>query len=267
MHALVDADSILYRAAIENEIRIEHPDTDWISIGFREGDLSTTCSAILSQWLMTASEYLPIDKVTLCFTDSRRNPVGPRHTNFRKKLYSPYKENRQRSGVGKPHGFYHMLEKWYNDTDHKTLIWPGLEADDICGIMQTYSPNGTVILSIDKDMRTIPGMLVNPDTDRVFETSEREAEENHMIQTLSGDSTDNYPGLPGIGPVGARKLVRADTTWRDLMEHWNDVSVKLLEKGKSTTNMLTQARMAKILTNLEWDAKNERVIPWEFPSE
>lgn len=270
MKLLIDADSVLYRAAIESEVRIERPDTGWVSIGFHKEDIISYASGLFSEWILGACEKLGVEwpetQACFYFTDSPRNPVGPGKKNFRKKIYSAYKENRVRSGSGKPHGFYYLLEHYYTSTAYSTTILPGLEADDCCGIAQTVDKRDTCIVSIDKDMKTVPGLLYNPDTAEVHEISEKEAERNHMMQTLTGDSTDNYPGLPGVGPKTAAAAMEKIKDWRDFTKFWSEKTVDLLHKGKGVTDLQQQAQMAKILTTKEWDYKNNRVIPFTVPA-
>ena len=85
-------------------------------------------------------------------------------------------------------------------------IGDNLEADDMLGLNQTES---TVICSIDKDLLQIPGRHY----DIVNETSHMvdpyEADCWFMCQVISGDATDNIPGIPGMGDAKAAKLVDA----------------------------------------------------------
>ena len=73
---------------------------------------------------------------------------------------------------------------------------PQLEADDAMGIYATKL-TGNIIVSPDKDMKQIPGKLYNLE-DTITITPE-EGAKWHLIQTLAGDQTDGYSGVPGIG--------------------------------------------------------------------
>ena len=75
--------------------------------------------------------------------------------NFRKDIVPTYKGNRQRK---KPCGYKRVIGKL--KTEFKVITMPWLEADDSLGIYATQNP-GNVIVSPDKDMKQIPGMLFN----------------------------------------------------------------------------------------------------------
>ena len=82
------------------------------------------------------------------------------------------------------------------------------EADDLLGIAQTkYGPHDSVIISLDKDLDQIPGLKYNYLHDVGYDISEKAAYTNFHIQLMTGDSTDNIPGLPGIGPAKATKAL------------------------------------------------------------
>ncbi len=83
---------------------------------------------------------------------------------------------------------------------------PGLEGDDVLGILATSRPvfknfggvGEPVIVSIDKDMKTIPGMRYG--SDGFFRVSKSEADHHHLFQTLTRDATDGYrPSAPSRG--------------------------------------------------------------------
>ena len=121
------------------------------------------------------------------------------------------------------------------------------------GIYATFEP-GNIIVSPDKDMRQIPGKLYN--LDETIEVTEEEGMRWHLVQTLAGDQTDGYGGVPGIGVKRAIALLEKDGyTW--------DTVVKTFEsKELDEETALMNARLAKILQHTDYDAVNERVIPW-----
>ena len=92
---------------------------------------------------------------------------------------------------------------------------PGLEADDVCGLLSTKPENKKqcVVVSNDKDLKTIPGMLYRPMSDEMLSVTEQEADKNFLTQCLTGDSTDGYPGVPGIGPKKAEALLGGRPDW------------------------------------------------------
>jgi 5'-3' exonuclease len=76
------------------------------------------------------------------------------------------------------------------------------------GIWQTkYGPEDSIIISIDKDLDQIPGLKYNWVKDVGYNITPEQGYYNLCMQIMSGDSTDNIPGLPGIGPGKAAKAL------------------------------------------------------------
>ena len=175
-------------------------------------------------------------EVVLFFSDSK---------NFRKKIYPEYKGHRNRK---KPCGYRRViseLSKYY-----EVIRLPELEADDAMGIYATANP-GNIICSPDKDMKQIPGKLYN--MDETVTITPEEGKQWHYIQTLAGDQTDGYSGVPGIG------VKRAVSLFEEKGYNWNTVVEAFKDKGLTEDDALLNARLAKILTNKEYDG---RVIDW-----
>jgi len=84
------------------------------------------------------------------------------------------------------------------------------EADDLIGIASDeYRRKGeeVVIVSIDKDLDCIPGVHYNSVRDEVYIVTPEQALRNFYYQVLLGDTTDNVPGVPGVGEKTAAKLL------------------------------------------------------------
>lgn len=91
---------------------------------------------------------------------------------------------------------------------HGAIVSQGEEADDLIGIFMTDFPD-SVCVSIDKDLKQLPGRHYDFVKKEETTVSAKEASINFYSQVLSGDSTDNVPGATGVGPVKARKLLEA----------------------------------------------------------
>ena len=128
-----------------------------------------------------------------------------------------------------------------------------LEADDAMGIYATAHP-GNVIVSPDKDMRQIPGKLYDLETSK--DITAEEGAKWHLIQTLAGDQTDGYSGVPGIG------VKRAETLFNKEGYSWTTVVKAFTDKGLTETDALTNARLAKILTIDDYDTKQQQPKLW-----
>jgi DNA polymerase-1 len=240
---LIDGDLILYKAtsAVEMDWRIDEDNHILWSNAAEAFDLFT-------QQVDRLKHDLSTDDLVIAFTKGQ---------SFRSALYEPYKAPRQ--GNRKPLAFADVRERV--ERTYRTLIHPGLEADDVLGIWAT---RGTfinpIIVSEDKDLKTIPGKLYRQN--ELVEITEDEANYNFLFQTLTGDVTDGYPGCPGVGPKTAEKVL-GDTN--DMSQLWAKV-VACYEHHKLTEeDALTQARMARILRASDWDDKKKEPILWQAP--
>ena len=121
------------------------------------------------------------------------------------------------------------------------------------GIFATHEP-GNIIVSPDKDMRQIPGRLY--DLKETVDITEQEGMRWHLIQTLAGDQTDGYSGVPGVGVKRAIDLLEKDGYT------WDTVVKAFKSKELDEDTALMNARLAKILQHTDYDAVERRVIPW-----
>lgn len=137
------------------------------------------------------------------FPEARQVIVIGGEGNFRKELNPDYKGNRN---AGDKPLLYDDCRNWLIDK-YKASSVDGVETDDVLGMLQCMTEDDTCIASIDKDLLTIPGEHYCIDKDIHLYVSEEEALYNYCHQMLTGDSTDNIPGLPGIGKVKATKIL------------------------------------------------------------
>ena len=233
MKLLVDADYIVYKSCAGAETDIDWGD-DVIMVVSKFSEAMTNVqrelSKIKQQFLWDTPEMV------LFFSDSK---------NFRKKIYPDYKGHRNRK---KPCGYRRVISAL--SEMYEVIRMPELEADDAMGIYATEHP-GNVIVSPDKDMKQIPGRLYN--MEELFTITPEEGEQWHYIQTLAGDQTDGYSGVPGIG------IKRAVALFEEHGYTWDTVVKAFADKDLDEDVALMNARLAKILTNKEYDGQ---VIPW-----
>lgn len=168
-------------------------------------------------------------------------------SNFRKKINPEYKANR--------HGHHPIGYVWgkeFLQSYYRCVEREDLEADDILGLYCTHFDN-VVIVSGDKDMKTLPARFYNYMQDEFYEISLAEADKNFFIQTLTGDLTDNYKGCPGVGKVTAQRMLDKDCSWQTVVNAFK-------QKGLTEEDALTNARMAFILRAGYY--KNGKVKLW-----
>ena len=127
-------------------------------------------------------------------------------SNFRNTVKSDYKANRK--GVRKPH---HLAAcKAHLQEVYGAQKIEGYEADDLLCIRATeLTAEGMtpICVTLDKDMDQIPGFHYNWVKKSLYFTTESESLKNLYLQLLMGDKVDNIPGIPGVGPVTAKKIL------------------------------------------------------------
>jgi len=196
---------------------------------------------------------LRADHVIVCLTDSH---------NFRKDVDPTYKHNRV--GVRKPALLKEVKD--YLASKYRSYIRPGLEADDVMGILATHKtlvPGEKIIVSEDKDMRGVPAKVYNPNGKRKQIISPLEADRWFMTQVLTGDTTDGYPGCPGVGPKSP--FVASVQSAASLKEMWDIVVEAYVKKKLTEADAIRQARLARILRACDYDFKKKQVLLWNPP--
>jgi len=240
MKLLIDCDFVVYKccAAAESEIDFGD-DVILVTSTFKDA-----YSCVKRELNRIANKFGSFDEMLLFFSDSK---------NFRKDIQADYKGHRNRK---KPCGYRRVINKL--SEEYSVFKMPTLEADDAMGIYATQYP-GNIIVSPDKDMRQIPGMLWN--FDESFTITKEEGAKWHLIQTMAGDNTDGYAGVPGIG------VKRATSLFEEKGYSWKTVVDAFKEKDLSEDVALTNARLARILTNEDYDFKESKPIPWSPSSD
>jgi DNA polymerase-1 len=235
MKILCDADFIVYKACAAAESEIDFGD-DVILV---TSNFSDAYRATKRELTKLENKLGSFTSIILFFSDS---------VNFRKKILASYKGHRNRK---KPCGYKRVIEALRKE--YKVIIKPTLEADDTMGIYATKYP-GNIIASPDKDMRQIPGLLYN--FDETFTIDPAEGAKWHLIQTMAGDQTDGYGGVPGIG------IKRAETLFKDKGYSWKTVVSAFEEKDLTEEDALINARLARILTYEDYDFNKKEPILW-----
>jgi len=126
--------------------------------------------------------------------------------NYRDKIATiqPYKGNRKDT----PKPKYLQAVRDYLVYAWGAEIVEGREADDALGCMQYAAKDkSTCIVSVDKDLRGIPGWHLDPVKEAHYYVTLEEANYFFYTQLLTGDRVDNIKGLEGVGPKKAEKLL------------------------------------------------------------
>lgn len=112
-----------------------------------------------------------------------------------------------------------------------------------------------IMVSDDKDLKTVPGKLYRPMADEQLEISEAEADKNFFTQVLTGDATDGYKGIPGIGPKKAEAILGS-------RPHWGAVEQAYIKAGMTRDDAIQQARLARILRWSDWHEEIQEIRLW-----
>ena len=241
MTLLIDADLYLYRATAATEEEVCWDAEGESNLWSLDTDLKLAKEMYFDQ-MDTFKEKLHDDDLIMCLSSKN---------NFRKKVDPSYKGNRAK--VRKPLGYLAMID-WLRH-HFRTCQMETLEADDVLGILATKPENKgkAIIVSDDKDMKSVPAKLYRPMSDERFDITEAEADKAFLMQCLCGDPTDGYSGLKGFGPKSSEKLLGARPDW-SLVEN------AFIKAGHTKEEALTQARLARILRWGDWDSENRKPI-------
>ena len=185
-------------------------------------------------------------------------------TTFRTALYPDYKGTRDKT----PEELIAqipLLKELAQTLGIPFLELDDYEADDIIGTLATQAAEGgteTVVVTGDRDALQLirDGLTVVltkkgiSDT-RAYDTAAFEEEYGFApirlidMKGLMGDSSDNIPGVPGVGPKTATKLLLAYGTIENVLDHAAEVSGKKL--SASLVEYRDQALLSKQLATIE----------------
>ncbi len=234
MKLLIDADYVVYKCCASAESEIDWGD-DVILVTSKFSD-AMSC---VRRELKKIKQNFFDPEIILFFSDSK---------NFRKTIQPAYKGHRNRK---KPCGYKRVINAL--EKEYEVIKMHSLEADDALGIYATCYP-GNVICSPDKDMRQIPGQLF--DMSAITTVLPEEGAKWHLIQTLAGDQTDGYAGVPGIG------IKRAVTLFEEKGYTWKAVVEAFADKDLDEAVALENARLARILQSQDYDFATPGPILW-----
>lgn len=226
MRVLIDADVVVFKAGFGAQASDPEPP---LSHSLHN------CRNLLKSYVSYLQEHFDVDEVVLYLSSDDKS-------NFRYEVAvtQPYKGNRV--NMKKPIHYTDIKE--YMVRKFKAVVVTGIEADDAMGIEACRDPDNTIIVSLDKDMRMIPcwhwettdkepyfvedpGYLKMEETPSGTKKLFGTGMAWFYAQMLMGDSADHIPGVGGVGPVGAHKLLKQCETEEDY-----ETKVKQVYKDK-----------------------------------
>ncbi len=243
---LIDGSSYIYRAFYA----IPYLST-------RDGTPTNAVYGFVNMLLKIIREEKP-DRLVVIF-----DAKGP---TFRKEIYPEYKANRK----AMPEELVPqipLIKEVVRAFNLPLLEKQGFEADDIIAtLVKHFAADGEDITVVtgDKDFMQIVGehvRLLDTMRDRVFgpaEVAERFGggpEKVVEVMALSGDTSDNVPGVPGIGEKTAKSLIEEFGTLENLLANLDQV--KGAKRRENLENFADQARLSHRLVTLVADVPVE----------
>jgi ribonuclease HI len=190
----------------------------------------------------------------------------PREDTFRRELYPAYKAHRD----AMPEDLVPQLpyiRRMLQALRIPALEAPGFEADDVIATLaRSFAAQGigVTVVTGDKDLlQIVDGRIALLDTMKGKRSGPLEVVERFGVPPelvadvlgLAGDTSDNIPGVPGIGEKTAAKLVQRFGSLEGVLQ-WKD-----LVSGKSRRENLhlhaEQARLSKVLATVRYDVPLE----------
>ena len=229
MLTLIDGNSILFRAYYGVHSRLTRND------GTPTGAAYAFFNMILPVFAAAKS-----DDIFVCVFDASRQT-------FRQEIYPEYKANRDATPADLVSQSI-MVQRGLNDMGVPVLCIPGVEADDVIATIATQNcivADKTRIMTGDKDLMQLvsdciflyDGMKQKKiERADVIEKFGVPPEQVVDVQSLMGDSSDNVPGVRGIGPKKAAELINEFGSLDKLYENLDKI------KNERTRNMLVESR-------------------------
>ena len=231
---LVDGSSYLYRAF--------HAMPDLRS---PQGEPTGAIYGVLNMLRRLRADY-PAD-YSACVFDAKGKT-------FRDDLYADYKAHR----LAMPEALAAQIAPLHQliaASGWNILMIDGVEADDVIGTLAQQATVGgarCIISTGDKDLT----QLVNNQVQLVNTMSNETLDEagvlakfglapKHIVDylTLTGDTVDNVPGVPKVGPKTAVKWLSQYGTLDNLMAHAHEISGVVGDNLRNALNWLPQGRM------------------------
>lgn len=243
MTLLIDADWLIYNSccACEQDTRwTEHEHT----LHSDERDIMNLIDSRIDVFKTIAGEK---HDIIMCFTS---------YPTFRHEIFPEYKIHR--IGKRKPLALRSVINSCKKIYD--CVSYPNLEGDDVLGLLATNGQyKNPIIVSVDKDMRTIPCKLIA--AEEVEHITEKKANRHWFEMSIAGDSTDGIVGVKGTGMVTATKLLADTPDTIDAL--WSKVAETYTKKGYTLADAILNARLTRILREGDYDYKTGEVKLWQ----
>lgn len=224
-----------------------------------DGQLTNAVYGFFSMILKIVGDLNP-DHLIVCF--DRPAPT------FRKQMFSGYQATRPKMDEGLS-GQFKIIHEVLEKAKVNIFELDGYEADDLIGTLAVqavheHPDDQVIILTGDRDLLQLVNhrvLILAPvtgvtkmilfDEEKVKEKYGLEPHQFVDYKALVGDSSDNYPGVGGIGPKTAADLINKFHTLEEIYNNLGEISPRVSEKLAIDAE---QAVMAKKLATIEINA-------------
>lgn len=269
---LIDGTSVIYRAYYKLLAKLQH---GYLSHADGNGDWVLTIFTALSL-IIDVLEFIPTHVAVVFDHDgipfrqtsiSSKDSITAKGMNFRHTLYPLYKSNRSPTPDTIVQGLQY-LKASIKAMSIKVIEAPGVEADDVIGTLATRSVEAGYkvrVVSPDKDFFQIlsPSLRLLRIAPRGHEMVSFGMEEfavkygslqpNQFVDVaaLSGDKSDNIPGVAGIGDVHALRLITEYGSLENLLQNADKVQPEHIREA--LLKNIDMANLSKDLVTLRCD--------------
>ena len=245
MLAIIDGNNLAVRAYFAPGGDEETKGPSWV--GYR---VINTLLDLLEKW---AIDYLDtrITEMVICFDGGN---------SLRREIYPEYKQKKD----DPPEDLYPQImecQRLLEEKGYATKRIKDYEADDLVSLISTWYHDKTVIISSDHDLlanvssktsmlliRWTPatGTYISPmkTPEDVKELIGVMPEQIADFKGLAGDASDKIPGVPGIGPKTAARLIQKYNTIENVIEHAHELVTKNGTPSAVQKNLLANINMA-----------------------
>ncbi|MEQ8201197.1 MAG: DNA polymerase I [Syntrophomonadaceae bacterium] len=189
---------------------------------------------------------------------------------FRNETFTDYKATRRETPT-ELGGQFALIREVLEAMNIDYLEMQGFEADDIIGTLSLKAEKegmDCIIVTGDNDSLQLVSECTRVymtkkgitemeiyDPAKVKEKWEVDPEQMIEIKALMGDTSDNIPGVPGVGPKTAIKLIKEFGSLENLYEHLNQVKGKKLVENLATykDQAFMSRDLATIVRNMQID--------------
>ena len=248
---LIDGNGLIFRAYFATATRMS----------MNNQGVPTNAIYLFSSILMRLLEKRDFDDIMVALDSPGKK--------FRHKEYQNYKANRKEVPLELKLQF-EPIKEFLNICNIKTIEIEGYEADDIIGTITSHAKEHNVKIEVytgDKDLlqlindNTIVNMM-HKGLSEVEPFDEAHLKEVYGIRplqiidvkSLMGDTSDNIPGVKGVGEKTAYDLIYKYDTLNGIYEHIEEIKGKLKEKLINDKEMaFLSYELATIYTNVTLD--------------